>query len=91
MSMEPRLVEVDFEEPPQTVPVLAETRRTLIRLKAPPQLKLRVVLRDFLGQPVASTPVAVELDGEPHSPEKKAVIDPRAARLRECASQRLAG
>ena len=66
MSTDPRLVEVELEEPPQTVAVVAETRRTLVRLKAPPKLRLRVVLRDFLGEPLASTPVAVDLDGEPH-------------------------
>ena len=65
MSTEPRLVEVELEEPPQVVPTTAETRRTLIRLLAPPRLKLRVVLRDFLDEPVADTPVAVDLDGEP--------------------------
>jgi len=65
MSTEPRLVEVELEDPPQLFPTTAETRRTLIRLMAPPKLKLRIVLRDFLDQPVASKPVAIELDGEP--------------------------
>ena len=39
------------------MPTTAETRRTLIRLLAPPKLKLRVVLRNFLDEPVAWLPV----------------------------------
>lgn len=44
MGTEPRLVEVELEEPPQTVPTTAETRKTLIRLKHAKKL-IRALLR----------------------------------------------